>query len=217
MAQKLDYETLANIAHFSDKEIEIVKELWTSKFHIKWVPISREFLIQWLAAPDAPNIIDKFYIYLHGNFRQNIDYKIEDKKIYVIGRCLKYIIMMSDSPIAWNVIKVYLKFEQIAAMMLFSINMNKQEERNKKRLRNKDAQIAKNIIDLHRGGGQVSASMVKNAIALNNDVDKIVSSIVIANSAFNPDKKQEDIDFDKKMREIYLDLINITDKLAALA
>lgn len=216
MAQKLDYETLAGVSNFTQKEIEIVKELWQPKFHVTWVVISTKFLIEWLGAPNAPNIIDKFYIYLRTNFRENIDYKIKDKKIHVIGRCLKYIIMMSDSPRAWPVIKVYLKFEQIASIMLFNINLVKMEERNKKKLRNKDVEIARNVIDLHKGGNKVSESTIKKAMALNQDVDNMVTSIVIANSAFNPNKNEDEIDFREKTKDIYLNLINITDELSGL-
>ncbi len=212
--QKMDHLTLANLAQFTSKEVEIVKELWQSKFHTKWFVITRQFLTQWMDAPNDPHIIDKFYLFLRQNYRENKDYIIENKTIKVLGRCLKFIIMTSGSSIAWDVIKVYLKFEQIASMMMFSINLNKICERNKKRLRNKDAAIAKKIINLHQ-----SKDMQKNPqISYKEDVDNVVTSIVLTNSAFNPIKKDDNNyeDNQKKLYQIYSDIVNITDYLASL-
>jgi hypothetical protein len=215
-AQKMDYLTLAKLSHFTSKEVEIVKELWHSNFHIDWIIITRQFLIKWLGAPNEPHIIDNFYLFLRKNYREDKDYKIENKTIKVLGRCLKFIIMTSGSSVALDVIKIYLKFEQIAAMMMFNINLTKTYERNKKRLRNKDVAIARKIIDLHQSSCNLQNNK-NHQIKYKDDIERVITSIVLTNTAFNhskEDKSHEDLD--KKIYQIYLDIVDITDYLASL-
>lgn len=144
-----DYIQLATLTNFSEEEQYIVNNLWCSEFHIGFVNITLDFLVKWIDAPRNNIMMDKFYLYLHNNFRVNEDFRLDsNKKIYVQGNCMKYIIMLSESSKAISVIKVFIKFEQIITILHKFIE-NEDKKKIKKKIKDQETEDVMKLIDIH--------------------------------------------------------------------
>jgi hypothetical protein len=75
MIKDLDCAKLAQLARFSNEEIEFVKLFWEPTFNKSWIYLTKEMVVDWMGYKDNEKTMRDFYKKLIKDYEENVDYK----------------------------------------------------------------------------------------------------------------------------------------------
>jgi hypothetical protein len=73
--KELDYIKLAQLARFTDEEIEFVRIFWEPAFNKNWIYINKELVVEWMGYTNNKDTMRDFHRKLKNFYEEGIDYK----------------------------------------------------------------------------------------------------------------------------------------------
>jgi hypothetical protein len=146
--KELDYIKLAQLARFTDEEIEFVRIFWEPAFNKNWIYINKELVVEWMGYTNNKDTMRDFHRKLKNFYEEGIDYKEVSRdheivkkaesfysesntnrnnsekpgnraKFYIItGECLKNLLLSAQTPNGRLVRRIYIKTENLVILMI---------------------------------------------------------------------------------------------------